>query len=362
MPRVVPQLKTITIGGATVGVGIESSSFRHGLVHEGIVELDVLLADGRVVTCRADNAHADLFHAFPNSYGTLGYALRVVARTQPVRPFVRLANVRHREPPAFFADLEARAAGDADFLDGVVFGDGELYLVEGRFADTAPYASDYTYSRIYYRSIRERAEDWLTVRDYLWRWDTDWFWCSKNVGAQNPLLRRLFGRERLNSRTYQRIMRWNSRIGFTRALDRIRGRRPESVIQDVDIPIGRAAEFLAFLRAEVGILPIWICPFRAGDDAQRWVLFPLRPGAVYVNFGFWDVVRHREPRPPGYCNRRIETKATELGGIKSLYSDSYFDPAEFDAAYGGAAYAALKRRYDPEGRFPTLYQKCVQRH
>ena len=31
MPTVVPQLKSITIGGAVTGIGIESSSFRYGL-------------------------------------------------------------------------------------------------------------------------------------------------------------------------------------------------------------------------------------------------------------------------------------------------------------------------------------------
>ena len=51
MPAVVPQLKTITLGGAVAGVGIESSSYRHGLVHDTVLELDVLLGDGRVVTC-----------------------------------------------------------------------------------------------------------------------------------------------------------------------------------------------------------------------------------------------------------------------------------------------------------------------
>ncbi|HEY3076909.1 MAG TPA: FAD-binding protein, partial [Burkholderiales bacterium] len=80
MPAVVPQLKTITLGGAVAGVGIESSSHRHGLVHDTMLELDVLLGDGRIVTCTATNEHADLFFGFPNSYGTLGYALRVKAK------------------------------------------------------------------------------------------------------------------------------------------------------------------------------------------------------------------------------------------------------------------------------------------
>src|SRR5688572_21321409 len=36
MPAVVPQLKSITLGGAATGCGIESSSFRYGLVHETV--------------------------------------------------------------------------------------------------------------------------------------------------------------------------------------------------------------------------------------------------------------------------------------------------------------------------------------
>ena len=43
MPLVVPQLKTITLGGAVTGLGIESTSFRHGLPHESVREMDVLL-------------------------------------------------------------------------------------------------------------------------------------------------------------------------------------------------------------------------------------------------------------------------------------------------------------------------------
>src|ERR671911_282020 len=93
MPAVVPQLKTITLGGAVAGVGIESSSHRHGLVHDTMLELDVLVGDGRVVSCTPHNAHADLFFGFPNSYGTLGYALRVKAKTLPVKPFVRLEHL-----------------------------------------------------------------------------------------------------------------------------------------------------------------------------------------------------------------------------------------------------------------------------
>ena len=362
VPAVVPQLKSITLGGAVAGVGIEASSFRHGLVHDTVTSLEILTGDGRIVTATPDNEHRDLFLGFPNSYGTLGYALAVTARMVAAKRFVALTHLRFDRAEACFAELARRADEPTlDFLDGTVFAPDELHLTLGRFTDDAPHASDYTYERIYYRSIRERAADWLSAHDYLWRWDTDWFWCSKNVGAQHPLVRRLLGRARLNSMTYQRIMRWNSRIGLTRGLARVRGLHPESVIQDVDIPFARAAEFLEFLHREIGILPVWLCPIRPPAAAHPFTLYPLRPGTLYVNFGFWDVVTDRVRRSPGYRNRLIEARVRELGGLKSLYSDSYYAEDEFWRIFDRDAYRALKARYDPRGALPDLYAKCVLR-
>jgi FAD/FMN-containing dehydrogenase len=362
MPAVVPQLRSITVGGAMAGVGIEATSFRQGLVHDTALALEVLTGDGHVVICTPDNEHRDLFFGFPNSYGTLGYALKLTMRTQPVRNFVRVEHARFSVAADCFAAIARLAAQTGiDFLDGVAFAADDMVLSTGRFVDDAPAASDYSFEHIYYRSLRERSTDFLTAEGYLWRWDTDWFWCSKNVGAQHPLLRRLYGRKRLNSITYQRLMRWNSRWGITRALARMRGEHTESVIQDVDIPLDRAAEFLAFLHAEVGILPIWLCPIAPPRPDALFTLYPLSPGTMYVNFGFWDVVATREPRPVGFCNRKIERKVTELGGIKSLYSDSYFSEDEFWAIYNRPAYAALKARYDPAGALGDLYAKTVLR-
>ncbi|HET9748461.1 MAG TPA: FAD-binding oxidoreductase [Casimicrobiaceae bacterium] len=360
MPAVVPQLKSITLGGAVAGVGIEATSFRHGLVHDTIVAMDILTGDGRIVTCTADNDHRDLFHGFPNSYGTLGYALKLTARTLPVKPFVRVDHARHAEAERFFAALtQACARDDVDFVDGVAFARGDLVLSCARFVDEAPFTSDYTYERIYYRSLRERAHDYLTTRDYLWRWDTDWFWCSRNVGAQHPLLRRLYGRDRLNSITYQKIMRWNARVGATRALDRLRGIHSETVIQDVDIPLAHAPAFLDFLFREVGVLPIWICPIRAPEPDASATLYPLPRDTPSINFGFWDTVASRERRPPGFVNRKIEREVQAMGGVKSLYADSYFAREEFWKIYDAAAYRTLKARYDPQGVLGDLYDKVV---
>jgi FAD/FMN-containing dehydrogenase len=358
MPAVVPQLKTITAGGAAAGVGIEATSFREGLVHHTLLELEVLLPHGEIVVCTPANEHRDLFHGFANSYGTLGYALRLRLRLRPTRAFVEVRHERYDDAAAFFAALAAACEEPLDdFVDAVAFDRRTMVLNRGRFVEAAPWSSDYGFESIYYRSLLVRERDFLATRAWLWRWDTDWFWCSRNFGADRPWVRRLLGRQRLNSRTYTRLMRWNSRLGLTRRWSRLRGRHPESVIQDVDIPLANAAEFLAVLHRDIGILPIWICPLRA--PALEAPLYPLAPDAVYVNFGFWDVIETRERRPPGAANRLVEREVMRLGGIKSLYSESFFSRDEFAAAYGGPAYARLKQRYDPQRRAPELFDKCV---
>lgn len=361
MPAVVPQLKSITIGGAVGGIGIESSSFRYGLPHETVLEMEVLLGSGDVILCTPNNEHRDLFYGLANSYGTLGYILRLKIKGIPVKPFVRLTHIKCHGARDFFTRLADACEGSSNFVDGVVFSPSEHVLVLGEFCDEAPYTSDYTYLDIFYQSIRNRSEDYLTVRDYLWRWDTDWFWCSKNLHVQNGFMRRLLGPRRLNSISYQKVMRWNTRVGLTRTINRLTGIHRESVIQDVDIPIENAPAFLAFFERTIGIRPVWICPARHARDGGDYPLFPMRADTLYVNFGFWDGVKTRQEHPKGHFNRLIEKEVARLGGIKSLYSESFYERDEFEGIYGGEAYKNLKRRYDPKDQLKDLYEKCVLR-
>ena len=52
---------------------------------------------------------------------------------------------------------------------------------------------------------------------------------------------------------------------------------------------------------------------------------------------------------------------SELGGHKSLYSESFYERAEFDELYGGTHLEKYKSRYDPEDRLLGLYDKTVRR-
>ena len=366
-PLVVPQLKTITLGGAVTGLGIESTSFRNGLPHESVLELDILTGAGEVVTA-SPHEHADLYRAFPNSYGTLGYAVRLRIELEAVQPFVALRHLRFHA----LADLVAAMdriirtgtldGGRVDYLDGVVFSADESYLCVGTQTSAPGPVSDYTGQKVYYRSIRHDAgvtDDRLTIHDYLWRWDTDWFWCSQAFGAQQPVIRRIWPRRLRRSSSYWKLMRVEQRFHIGNRLERLKGRPPrERVIQDIEVPIGRTEQFLDWFLANVPIQPIWLCPLRLRDD-EKWPLYPIRPGETYVNVGFWSTVPIGATE--GETNRRIERTVTELDGHKSLYSDAYYDRREFDALYGGDVYRAVKQRYDPDSRLLDLYAKAVQR-
>jgi FAD/FMN-containing dehydrogenase len=366
MPLVVPQLKTITLGGAVTGLGIESSSFRNGCPHESVIEMEILTGDGQIVVATADNDHRDLFHGFPNSYGTLGYALRLKIELEQVQPFVELNHLRFGSAQDYFGAVE-RAVDDSswegtrvDFVDGTVFGEGDHVLTLGRFVANAPYVSDYTGNQIYYRSQHDRTRDYLTVRDYLWRWDTDWFWCSRALGVQHPLIRPLIPRRYLRSDTYWKIVGFERRHGYVRALQRRRGQpEREAVIQDVEIPIGRASEFLQQFHEQIGIAPVWMCPLRS-RSAAPWDLYRLDPSTTYVNFGFWSSVALEPGESDGTYNRVVERLVADLGGRKSLYSSSYYEEDEFWATYNGETYDMLKKTYDSDGRLLDLYAKCVR--
>ena len=374
MPLCVPQLRTITLGGAVTGLGIESASFRNGTPHESVLEMDILTGTGDVITVSGakNDPHRDLFYTFPNSYGSLGYALRLKIELEPTKPFVHISHLRFDSAATLTAamkDLSASAFfndSPVHFLDGTVFSPTEQYLTVGTMVGELPPGrgpSDYTGMSIYYRSIQSLAQDYLTIHDYLWRWDTDWFWCSRAFGAQIPAVRYLWPKSRLRSDVYWKMIAINRKFKFAEKLEALK-RKPvrESIVQDIEIPVDRLPEFLDFFHSQIGIEPIWLCPLKQRESGARWPLYEFDPDQLYVNVGFWSTVPLMNGEGPedGKKNREIEKEVTKMEGRKSLYSTSFYDKDEFWSIYGGQDYEPIKNRYDPRGRFLGLYEKVVQ--
>lgn len=364
LPTVVPELKSITVGGALTGVAIESSSFRYGLVHETIIESEILLADGSVVTCTAHNEHRDLFFAFPNTYGSLGYALKVKMKLVRAKPYVRLRHSHFTDPTTCFAQMQAvcvanRNQGAIAFVDGMALAENDLHLTTAEFVDSVPYTSNYQWLQIYYQSIPKRDEDYLTTEDYIWRWDSDWFWCSKNFGMHNKLLRLLVGKWVLHSTCYWKMMRFARNSKVVAWLERTFGERKETIIQDIEVPIHNAEAFHRFFHQSIGIKPVWMCPVQSFDANTHYPFYALTSDTLFVNFGFWDAIASRES--DGHYNRLIEAKVGELSGHKSLYSAVYYTEQQFWQLYNREHYQTIKQRYDAVSGLKDWYQKVTEK-
>lgn len=364
IPTVVPQLRTITLGGAVTGLGIESTALQLGLPHEAVLEMDILTGSGELVTATPDNEHAGLFAAFPNSYGSLGYAVRLKIQLIPATSRVSLRHIKTANA-AQAGDIIAEVASTdgyqgerVDAIDGTAIAPTEIYLTLARFTDEPLPVSDYTGQDIYYRSIPQKPRDALTMYDYLWRWDTDWFWCSAAFGAQNPYIRRVWPSRWRRSDVFHKLVGLDAKVGIIRRLDRLKGiPGRERVIQDIEVPLDKADDFLNWFDTNIGMRPVWMCPLRA---QRPWPTYPLKPGEIYINFGFWGTVQVPASSEPGAVNRKIETEVHRLGGHKSLYSEAFYSKEDFDSLYDTAGLDKLRATYDPENRLTTLFEKAVR--
>ena len=357
LPPVVPQLKMITLGGAISGIGIEASSFKYGLVHETVIEMDIITGKGEIITCsRKENS--DIFYGIPNSYGTLGYILRAKIKLIKAKNFVKLEHRKYENSQSYFRDIADLCRNkNYDFIDGTVFNENEMYITLGTFTYDVPYKSNYKYMKIFYKSIQKNKTDYLTTSDFIWRWDPDWFWKSKVFLMQNFIPRLLFGKFMLNSKFYLALKKFNEKYKVTKLFSKFK-KKSEAVIQDVGIPIENCISFFNFFNSEIKIKPFWICPMKQINQTI-FPLFELDSNKLYIDFGFWDFVESNKEE--GFYNRLIEGEVERLKGKKSLYSESFYNKENFYKIYNGNVYFVTKKKYDPHNVFLDLYEKCVNR-
>ena len=188
--------------------------------------MDVLIGDGEIVTVKPGD---DLFDAFANSYGSLGYATRLRIELEPVPPYVAAPPRPLRRPRRAVRrrrghrrDRQHEGAR-VDGLDGVVFAPGERLPDAGTGSPTGParpattrVPSPTTGPSTGSGRRSGGGTDRLTMYDYLWRWDTDWFWCSGAFGLHDPRVRRLWPRRWRRSDVYHRLVGLENRYGTSR--------------------------------------------------------------------------------------------------------------------------------------------------
>ena len=367
IPLVVPQLRTITLGGAVTGLGIESTRSATGCPHESVLEMDVFTGAGEVRHRRRPGD--DLFDAFPNSYGSLGYATRLRIELEPVPAYVAPAARALRRPGAAGQERSPRSSESGecdgervDGIDGVAFSPGESYLTLARW--TTPPGADAATTpgqQIYYRSI-QRARDRPAhhARLPLALGHRLVLVLAGRSARSTRVVRRLWPRRWRRSDVYHRLVGLDRRFGVADRLDRGPG-APSASGYPGRRGAGRAAGRSSWpgstTRSGCGRCGCARC---AADArlAARTRCRRTPPTSTSASGAPSTSAPSADDAPR---NRAIEAKVHELGGHKSLYSEAFYDRDTFDQLYGGAHLARVKQRVRPRRRLTSLYDKAVGR-
>ncbi len=344
-PIIVPELKTITIGGAVSGCSIESMSFKYGGFHDTCLEYEVITARGDVLTCTPENQNSLVFQMIHGSFGTLGILSKLKFKLVPMKPFVHVTYEKYGTLSEYRSAIWRHfKADDIDFMDGIIHSPREYVLSVARYVDEAPYTSAYDWLKVYYLSTARRTEDYLRTADYFFRYDRG----VTNVHPRSFVGRLLFGK--LVSSGV--VLRAAERLDFL-----LEDEHPD-VILDVFLPMSKVDAFLGWYEREFGHFPLWCVPYKRVRDYE-WI-----DDSFYANLDdelFLDLAIYgmKQTGEKNY-HKLMEDKLRELGGIKTLISHNYYSRDEFWRTWNKSNYDKVKAITDPGNVFRDLYTKTCK--
>lgn len=345
-PIVVPELETITIGGAVAGCSIESMSYVYGGFHDTCLEYEIITARGDVLTCTPDNEHSLIFQMMHGSFGTVGILSRLVFRLIPAKPYVHLRHVTHTSLDAYLESIwQHFERRDIDFMDGIIHSPEHLVLCEGTFVDSAPYTNRYDWLKVYYKSTATRREDYLRTKDYFFRYNQG----VTNVRPKSFVGRLLFGKFFGSTE----ILRLAEKARWLFLTD---DRPPITV--DTFLPFSRMKEFMRWYETDFGHFPLWMVPYRRVHDYE-WLSDEFWRGVddqLMIDIAIYGM----KQRGTTNYYRLMEEKLKELNGIKTLISYNYYQEDEFWEIFNRKNFDAVKAITDPDNIFRNLYQKTCR--
>ena len=275
--------------------------------------------------------------------------------------FWHLATIARATPAVSQAQVEAAAGGKGAGASAGAGGEGAEAAL-GRLAGHAEY---------------------MPLEDYLFRFDRGAFWMARHglqvfygAGAWGADLARGAGPAWLLRVKYA----W---LATTRQLYRMlhkigdEGLARTYVVQDLVMPDRAAACALAAFTGDaspdaagagegcLAIWPLWVCPVRmvaprhAADAGFGFPVQQTREGGLMVNVGVYGLPNGGRAFDPVALNRALERRATQLGGRKMLYAQSFYGEAEFWALFDRAAYERARARYGGRGAFADISRKLL---
>lgn len=351
IPFVIPEFSSITIRDAICGIGVQASSFRYGVPHDRVLEMDILLANDKVITVTPRD---EFFNMIPNSHGTLGKISRVRLELRECKPNVLIQTLRCKDIMQAIGIIEkAMDDPNIDFIEAIALSSDRIVVTVSHMVNYIVNFKSWPYEKPFYKMVEDNIVFTVSLYDYLWRWDPDMFWAIDQSMLDIGWMKNIFGRSLYNLST---LKTWNSFAKKCRSYIITSETRTEKIIQDVCIPRDNGIRFFHWLDENVGVYPVRICLIRTSKNANNYPLWELPPNKVYMDFVILGTRILKEDQD---TNSDIETATMHMDGKKCIYSCNYLSISDFEREYNMKKYDEIKSKVDPYKRYPHLYQRLV---
>jgi delta24-sterol reductase len=360
----IPELDDLTVSGLLMGCGIESTGFKYGMFNECVIAYEILMADRKVHRITKDDS--DIFYSLPWSYGTLGLLLSVELKLVSSEPYVRL-NMQHVNSRQELCKVltEATKRTDIEFLEALAFSQTHAVVMTGTYAkapaseDASMHLSGMT-GKWFYEEVKNCRSKTVVMKttDYLHRHSKGIFWELSYLlpFGNTTLFRWLFGwltppKIALTKRFQPKFtLEWYS---------------GNHVVQDYLIPMDKLHECMDLCDDELGVYPIWLCPYVNKKHPADGLMHPHGSNdKMYIDVGYYGL-----PSPktnPIWLNcdmlslcQKVESWMLKNQGFVMLYAFHGLDQTTIREMFCHTTYDKVRAKYDKEdvNMYPSILEK-----
>lgn len=360
---ITPELDDLTVGGLVMGTGIESSSFKFGLIQHICESFELLLSDGSLVTCARDN-DPDLFYSIPWSYGTLGFLTSVELKIIPSTKYIRLEYEPVHEVDDIVKEFNMACTNkEIDFIDGILFGSNKGVIMKGKMVKDTD-VEKFKINKIgrWYKpwfflhvqnilNNNKSYYEYIPLKDYYHRHSRSLFWEMQDIipFGNNIMFRYLLGWLLPIKVSLLKL----TQSGAIRKLY-----ENNHIIQDLLVPIIDLKKCLNKINSLVAVTPIWLCPFKLTNEPG--MVKSENENNIYIDIGIYGVPKVGNFKPKE-TTRELESLTRDCKGFQMLYADTYMDRDEFRKMFHHKLYDFMRDKLMCNDAYPEIYDK-VNRH
>ncbi len=370
VPPVVMEFPGITVGGGYAGTAGESSSFKYGFFDCTIHDVEMILADGKVITA-SETQNQDLFRGAAGAVGTLGVTTLVRLNLIEAKQYVKTTYYRTRSIAEAVKQVREHTEGEKgaqnDYVDGILFNQGHGAIITGEMTNTLPPdTTPQTFSKPkdpwFYLHVEEATKntteppvEYIPLAEYMFRYDRGGFWVGRSAFKYMHFPFNKWTRWFLDDFLHTRML--------YRALH-ASGIATRYIVQDMALPYPNAEKFIQYTDKALNIWPIWLCPLK---QSSQPTMHPHTKGKLkddqMLNIGLWGF-GPSDPSEYLTKNRALEKTLGDMGGMKWLYAHTYYNQDEFWTQFDRQWHEDLRKKYGAD-TFPDVHEKVhvdIEKH